>query len=159
MKKSVLRLTESELKNYIRKIVSEQTAPAPQAVDLTKVLAGVKDKTVQLFLDAGNTQKSTVVKINNVVRGNNSIVLEVTDLAFVTDYGQSKNLSGGQKRTTSLEFNCDKRQLITRNLVDAQNAKTFGAVYNNGFQKMLTELMGCSAPIKTGGIETIKTDF
>lgn len=146
MKKNVIRLTESELKNYIRKVISEQTAQP--TVDINKVKAELVGKSVQLFLDAGVTQKSTMVQIKDAsVLANGALSLSVLDLSFVNDYGKELPLREGKKKTTTINFSCQRRDLLTRTMVDSLNKPEGGAVYNKSFQAKLTELMGCPAPI------------
>jgi hypothetical protein len=146
MKKNVIRLTESELKNYIRKVISEQTAPS--TVDINKVKAELVGKSVQLFLDAGLSQKSTMVQIKDAtVLSDGKLALYVLDLSFVTDYGKEIAVTQGKKKTTAIYFSCEKRDLLTRALVDEKNANTSGVVYNKSLQTKLTELVGCPAPV------------
>jgi hypothetical protein len=146
MKKNVIRLTETELKNYIRKVISEQTEQPK--VDINKVKSELVGKSVQLFLDAGVTQKSTVVQIKDaMVLSNGALTLSVQDLSFVNDYGKELPISAGKKKTTAINFSCGRRDLLTRTMVDSEGKPAGGAVYNKSFQTKLTELMGCSAPI------------
>lgn len=145
MKKNVIRLTESELKNYIRKVISEQTAQP--IVDINKVKAELVGKSVQLFLDAGLTQKSTMVQIKDASVSGNALDLNVMDLSFVSDYGKEFAVGAGKKKTTSLRFQCDKRDVLIRYLVDSENKTSSGIVYNKSLQTKLTELVGCPAPV------------
>jgi hypothetical protein len=146
MKKNVIRLTESELKNYIRKVISEQTAQP--TVDLNKIKAEIVGKSVQLFLDAASTQKSTMVQIKDAsVLSTGALSLSVLDLSFVTDYGKEIAVGPGKTKTTTINFSCQRRDLLTRSMVDSENKPEGGVVYNKSFQTKLTELMGCPAPI------------
>lgn len=144
MKKNIVRITESELKQYIKKVISEQTAPT---VDINKVKADLMEKRVQLFLDAGATQKSTMVQIKGAsVLSKGTLSLNVQDLSFVSDFGKELPLPVGKKKTLLINFSCQTRDRLGSTMVDSGNQKSGGVVYNKSFQAKLTELMGCSAP-------------
>lgn len=146
MKKNVVRITESELKQYIKKVISEQTAQP--TVDINKVKADLVGKSVQLFLDAGVSQKSTMVQIKGAsVLENGTLSLNVQDLSFVSDFGKELQVREGKKKTTTINFSCQTRDRLGRTMIDSGNKPSGGAVYNKSFQTKLTELMGCSAPI------------
>jgi hypothetical protein len=153
MKKNVIRLTESELKNYIRKVISEQTAPAAQPpvkksnpVDLVKTeLVG---KNVQLFLDAGKSQKYTVVRINSsslLTDNSGAIRLGVTDLTYVDDNLQNIALNATAKKVWALDFTCGKRDSLVCHLEDWRLSQSKITVFGPQLQEKLTTIMGCPA--------------
>jgi hypothetical protein len=94
MKKNVIRLTESELKQYISKVIAEQSA-APTAekesVEKTNsLMKAVGGKNVQLYLDSAKTKKSHLVNITQVgfSKTNPGLYwLYTKDLSYVTSTG------------------------------------------------------------------------
>jgi hypothetical protein len=152
MKKNVIRLTESELKNYIRKVISEQTAPAaqssfkkPDPVGLIKTeLVG---KNVQLFLDAGKSQKYTLVRIDGSQLENNGIWLNVKDLTYVDDNLQDIKLNTVQKKVFALGFSCATRDAMVAHVEDYRLNQSRVTVFSPQLQEKLTTIMGCPAKL------------
>lgn len=148
MKKNVIRITESELKNYIRKIVSEQTVPVPPKVDVNQIKSELSGKNVQLFTDAGKSQKYTVVNIlQNITLGQSGVMLYVNDLTFVDDNRQYKKLEPGQNKVWRLDFACGTRDKLTAHLEDFRGSQSKVIVYSPQLQEKLTGLMGCPATL------------
>ena len=152
MKKNVIRLTESELKNYIRKVISEQTAPAAQPsvkkvdpVGLIKTeLVG---KNVQLFLDAGKSQKYTIVRIDGSQIESGGIWLNVKDLTYVDDNLQDIRLNTQQKKVFALGFSCASRDAMVAHVEDYRLNQSRVTVFGPQLQEKLTTIMGCPAKL------------
>jgi hypothetical protein len=153
MKKNVIRITESELKNYIRKIVSEQTAPAPQAVDLTKVKSRIIGKNVLLFTDVAEPNgRGSLVRIESIESNpKGGVVIGVKDLKFFDAYGNPKESGGTQVQ--SLAFICNYPTKFTGNTIEVSystgpragsNQRT--PMYSKLLQGILVQELNCAAP-------------
>lgn len=148
MKKNVIRLTEAELKQYISKVVAEQTAdPAAdqeakkQQVDaLRQAFAG---KNVQLYLDMGKTKKSHVVNIETVgsyTKGTGIFFFYVKDLAFVTDAGALTDPQDGIGQIKTLKFDCTAPNML---VAIGEGGKSLGAVYCPPFTELAKKAASC----------------
>lgn len=123
MKKNIIRLTEAELKQYISKVVAEQTAPAAP-VDMEAEKAKVNPlrtslvgKNVQLYLDPSKTKKSHIVKVESIgfsTKIAGVYYIGVKDLSFVTPTGGAAEPQDNLGQVTNLRFDCtEPDQLMT----------------------------------------------
>jgi hypothetical protein len=145
MKKNVIRLTESELKNYIRKVVNEQTAQGSNPIeDIKKRLL---TKNVNLFADKGESKPMTMVRIDDAVLNGQMLSLTVTDLNFVDDYGNEKAKKG--TKVTQVVFTCRRPDYLNVSLMDtASKTKSGGVAFSKKLQGIINEYLKCAGPIK-----------
>jgi hypothetical protein len=156
MKKNVIRLTESELKRYIGKVVAEQTAnPATQ--DANKVNANtlrqsLVGKNVQLYLDMGKTKKSHIVNIVSVGSSQSKVGLfyfYVKDLSFVTDAGGAADPQDGMGAINYLRFDCTEPDQL---LAMGEGSKNLGTLYNPQFSEIAKKGAACTTINRTADI-------
>ena len=158
MKKNVIRITESELKNYIRKIVSEQTQPKVDVNKAKAIMAELVGENVQLYLDHNNTQKGKMVRIDNITPYSDYSAIEeikVTDWSIMDGNDQPIKMQQGQTKLYSMSFDCDgkgfwaKVGTETANVGAGEPSKftwTSMSVSNKKLEDKFKELMGCAAP-------------
>jgi hypothetical protein len=148
MKKNVIRLTEAELKQYIGKVVAEQTAnPAAdqeakkaKANALRQAFAG---KNVQLYLDMGKTKKSHIVNVETVGTSANSVgvfFFYVKDLSFVTDAGGAMDPQDGMGPIKFLRFDCTQPDEL---FAMGDGGKNLGNVYCPPFTELAKKTATC----------------
>jgi hypothetical protein len=155
MKKNVIRLTESELKQYIGKVVAEQTAPGAVNVEAEKqkanaVRASVAGKNVQLYLDPSKTKKSHIVNVVGVGFSQNQpgvYWVTVKDLSFVTDTGGQMDPQDGTTPITHLRFDCTQPDELYAQ--GASGGKNVGVVYCPPFTEMLKQGFACKTVNRT----------
>jgi hypothetical protein len=154
MKKNVIRLTEAELKQYISKVVKEQTAdPAAageankqKAVELSKTFVG---KNVQLYLDMGKTQKSHIVNVTNIGASTNSVgvfFFYVKDLAFVTSTGGAATPQDSMGAIQFLRFDCKAPNGL---VAVGEAGKGLGTLYCPPFTELVKTTAACATIDKT----------
>jgi hypothetical protein len=158
MKKNVIRLTESELKRYIGKVVAEQTAnpsvPNPEEIKvksdaLRQALAG---KNVQLYLDPAKTKKSHIVNITGAGASTKIVgvyYFPVKDLSFVTDTGGAADPQDGMEQIVHLRFDCTTPDEIT---TMGQGGKTLGVVYCPPFSEIAKKAAACTTINRTADL-------
>jgi hypothetical protein len=158
MKKNVIRLTEAELKQYISKVVAEQTAnpsvPNPEEAKvksdaLRQALAG---KNVQLYLDPAKTKKSHIVNI--VSAGASTKVIgvyffPVKDLAFLTDTGGAATPEDGMDQIMHLRFDCTQPDELT---AMGQGGKALGVLYCPPFSELAKKAAACTTINRTADL-------
>lgn len=153
MKKNVVRITESELKQYIKKVISEQTAPAPQAVDLSQVKSRIIGKNVLMFTDVAEPNgRGSLVRIETIESNNDGgVSIGVRDLKFFDEYGNPKQNQG--TRILSFPFFCTNPKSFNA-LTDevkystgpVNQSKTRILMYSKLLQGILLEGLNCAAP-------------
>jgi hypothetical protein len=154
MKKNVIRLTEAELKQYISKVVKEQTAdPAAsgeankqKAAQLSKAFVG---KNVQLYLDMGKTQKSHIVSVENIGASTSKVgvfFFYVKDLAFVTSTGGAATPEGTMGAIQMLRFDCTSPDGL---VAMGEGGKGLGIQYCPPFTELAKTTAGCTTIDKT----------
>ena len=152
MKKNVIRLTESELKNYIRKVISEQTAPSPATPSLDAIRRELEGKTVDLFTDEGRTKKQTQFRMDKfeltTVNGLPRLTIHGTDYNHFNDYNQ-KITSPKAMRIMSVYVSCNSIGFgTTPTDTEGNHSDTFSrtiALYNNSLMEKVKSLLGCSS--------------
>jgi hypothetical protein len=152
MKKNVIRITESELKNYIRKIVSEQTAPAPTTPSLDAITKELQGKTVNLFTDAGKTKKQTEFRMDKFeltsVGGVPKLVIYGTDYNHFNEYNQ-KITAPNAMRIMNLHVGCASKMFSTVPMdTEGKQSSTYSkgiALYNDSLMEKVKSLLNCAA--------------
>jgi hypothetical protein len=101
MKKNVIRITESELRQYIQKAINEQEQPNSSVNELL-------NKNVQLYIDKNKSEKSHMVKIVKIISNKSDyFVFEVQDLNFTSDIGTARpSAQDGKGRITKIMYGC-----------------------------------------------------
>jgi hypothetical protein len=155
MKKRVIRLTESELKRYINKVVSEQMINKSQpTVDPTKTSVKLGDTTkntdpwgkiygvnAQMFLDANKTQKGPIVKVAKVVIKNNNqeVTLYVQDLSKMnTSLGTFRD--DKDKGYVRMAFECGDSDFYAQG---EPNSNVRGVLYNDMLVNAVSTALYC----------------
>ena len=148
MKKKIIRITESELKNYIKKVISEQ--PQPQ----TSSLDGLLNKNVQLYVDRNKTTASHIVKIVKIsTTSGGSIQFDVQDLDFVTDTGANRvGARDGKGKITNMFFNCKSSGYV----MATQDGKS-EILYSPSFTDKVKQLVGCQTINRTPDFASVKS--
>ena len=154
MKKNVIRLTEAELKQYISKVVKEQTAdPAAAAAANKEKVAALTQSLVgqrpQLYLDYGKTKKSHVVSITNIGSSTTNagvFFFYVKDLAFVTSTGGAMNPQDNMDPIENLRFDCTSPNMLT---AMGAGAKGLGAVFCPPMTELVKKAAGCATVDRT----------
>jgi hypothetical protein len=153
MKKNIIRLTESELKNYIRKVVSEQTAPAPQAVDLTKLKNRIIGKNVLLFTDVAEPNgRGTLVRIESIESNpKGGVVIGVKDLKFFDAYNNRKGSDTIGQEIKNLRFFCNNPTALSGSTVRisvqgpvAGSENDRALMYSKLLQGILVQELNCA---------------
>jgi hypothetical protein len=111
MKKNVIRITESELRQYIQKAINEQEQPNSSVNELL-------NKNIQLYVDKNKQEKSHMVKITKVDSKNyeniNYVMFEVQDLNFTSDTGTARpSAQDGKGRITKMQYSCRTPNYLT----------------------------------------------
>jgi hypothetical protein len=111
MKKNVIRITESELIQYIKRVINEQP-------EVNSSVNELLNKNIQLYTDKNKQVKSHMVKITKVDSKNyeniNYVVFEVKDLNFTSDIGtQRPSAQDGKGRITKMEYSCRTPNYLT----------------------------------------------
>jgi hypothetical protein len=163
MKKNIIRLTEAELKQYISKVVAEQTAPAAEAVNveaekqkMTGLRAKVVGKNVQLYLDLAKTKKTHIVNI--ATAGFSSSVTGVyyfttKDLSFVTSTGGQAEPGDNMGSITYLRFDCKEPEVL---LAHGEGNKILGRVFCPPFTELVNESVACATINRTPDFASVK---
>lgn len=150
MKKNIIRLTEAELKQYISKVVAEQTAPAAGMVDMDAekqkmngLRTAVVGKNVQLYLDEAKTKKSHIVNI--VTAGFSTKVVgvyyfTVKDLSFVTSTGGDAEPQDGMGSIQVLRYDCTEPNGL---LALGAGGKNMGPVFCPPFTELVKQNVAC----------------
>jgi hypothetical protein len=148
MKKKIIRITESELKNYIRKVISEQSQPQTSSLD------ELLNKKVQLYVDRNKTTPSHIVKIVKIgTTSGGSIQFDVQDLDFVTDTGADRTgARDGKGKITSMMFNCK-----TSNYVGVVQDGKGGILFSPSFTDKVKQLVGCQTINRTPDFASVKS--
>ena len=155
MKKNVIRLTEAELKQYISKVVKEQTAdPASEASEAnrTKVQALTQafvGKNIQLYLDYGKTQKGHIVSVQNIGASATNVgvfFFYVKDLAFVSGTGGAIKPQDNSLPIENLRFECTAPNGL---VAMGAGGKGLGAVYCPPFTELVKKTAACATVDKT----------
>lgn len=152
MKKNVIRLTESELKNYIRKVISEQTAPSPTTPSLDVIKKELEGKTVDLYTDAARTKKQTQFRMDKfeltTVNGLPRLTIHGTDYNHFNEYGQKTN-SPKAMRIMNIYVSCNYGNFATTPTdTEGNHSDTFSrtiSVFNNSLLEKVKSLLGCEA--------------
>jgi hypothetical protein len=149
MKKNVIRITESELKNYIRKIVSEQTAPATNAI-VEKIKNELGGKTVDLFTDFAKTKKQTQFRMDSfevtTVDGLPKLVITGTDYNHFNEFNQKIN-SPNAMRIMELHVTCSAK-VFTSIPMNSEGTKAHSAsigLNNDSLLEKVKSLLNCGA--------------
>ena len=153
MKKNVIRLTEAELKQYIGKVVKEQTATPAEAAQVNKAkVSALTDALVgqrpQLYMDFQKSQKSHVVSIENVGISTTNVgvfYFYVKDLAFVTASGAPQTPQDTMGEIKTLTFSC----MSPDRLVAAGEGKNLGPVFCPPMTDIAKKAAGCTTIDKT----------
>jgi hypothetical protein len=149
MKKNVIRLTEAELKQYISKVVAEQTAdpsvPNPEEIKVKSnaLRQSLVGKNVQLYLDSSKTKKSHIVNIVNAgasTKVNGVFYFNTKDLSFVTSTGGDMDPQDGMGAITHLRFDCTEPDQL---LAMGQGGKNLGVVYCPPFTDLAKQGASC----------------
>jgi hypothetical protein len=111
MKKNVIRITESELRQYIEKAINEQSETNSSVNELL-------NKNIQLYTDKDKQVKGHMVKITKVDFKNyenvNYVVFEVKDLNFTSDTGIARpSAQDGKGRITKVTYSCRTPNYLT----------------------------------------------
>jgi hypothetical protein len=109
MKKNVIRITESELRQFIQKTINEQSQPNSSVNELL-------NKNVQLYVDKNKQEKSHMVKIVKINSDNTDFfTFEVQDLNFTTGSNGTARPSAqdGKGRITKMEYGCRNPNYLT----------------------------------------------
>ena len=155
MSKKIIRLTESNLKNYIKKIVAEQMINKSQpTVDPTKTSVKLGDTTqntdpwlklrgvnAQMFMDKGKTQKGPIVKIANCVtiNGGKGVYLYIQDLSKMnTNLGTFYD--NKDKGFTRLQFDCGDTNFYA---IGEPGTDIRGWLYNDMLVKATSTALNC----------------
>jgi hypothetical protein len=161
MKKSVLRLTESELKNYIRKIVSEQTAPAATTPSLDTIIKELQGKTVNLFTDAGKTKKQTQFRMDkfkiDMVGGLPRLLITGTDYNHFNEYNQKINAPNAM-RIMDIFINCSRSEIVTTPMDTQGNEAEWSrgmSLYNDALVQKVKSLLNCAAMERRGEVDFV----
>lgn len=148
MKKNVIRLTEAELKQYISKVVAEQTTnpTADQEATRQKMNAlqtAVGGKNVQLYLDAAKTKKAHLVKIVTVGYSKTTqgrYFFGVKDLSYVTPSGADTDPQDGMGPITNIRFDCTEPDEL---FIMGQGGKNLGVVYCPPLNELIKKTVAC----------------
>ena len=154
MKKNVIRLTEAELKQYISKVVKEQTADPAAAgesnkekvVALSQAFVG---KNIQLYLDTQKTKKSHIVKVKSIgVSADNTgaFFFYVDDLAFVTSTGGAMNPTDNMGKIEILRFDCKAPMVLVAMMGSGSG---LGQVFCPPFSELVRSTAACATIDKT----------
>ena len=156
MKKRVIRLTESELKRYINKVVSEQMINKSQpTVDPTKTsvklgdttqktdaMAAIRGKNVQMYYDQGKTNKAYIIKVESQghekATDGKTLFLRVQDLTKMnTNTGEF--LRNDDKGCVKIIHTCGNGGFVAMGEGDYQ----LKSLYNPEFMKVVEDITGC----------------
>lgn len=154
MKKNVIRLTEAELKQYISKVVKEQTADPAAAGEsnkekvaaLTQAFVG---KNIQLYLDYQKTKKSHIVSVTNIGASSTNVgvfFFYVKDLAFVTSTGGAMNPQDNMGPIENLRFDCTAPMVL---VAMGAGGKGLGQVFCPPFTELVRSTAACATVDKT----------
>jgi hypothetical protein len=161
MKKNVIRITESELKNYIRKIVSEQTAPAATTPSLDAITKELQGKTVNLFTDAGKTKKQTQFRMDSfeidTVRGLPRLKIVGTDYNHFNEFNQ-KITAPNTMRIMDIYISCSGSAIGTTPMDTKGNQAEYSrstSLYNDALVGKVKSLLNCAAMERRGEVDFV----
>lgn len=161
MKKNIIRLTEAELKQYISKVVAEQTTDNGAATQEAnqanaKVMAqSLRGKNVQLYLDMGKTKKSHLVNITNIGSSKTKVglfYLWVKDLSYVTDTGGAADPQDGMAPIEFLRFDCTEPNVF----LATGGGKNLGELYNPSLSELAKTGASCATVNRSVDIASAK---
>lgn len=143
MSKKIIRLTESNLKNYIKKIVAEQVASTPAAPAKTDAMAAIRGKNVQMYYDPGKTNKATILKVASQGHGKSTdgktLFLSVQDLEKMnTNTGEF--IKNDDKGCVEIIHTCGDGGFIAM----GENNQRLKSIYNPEFMKVVEDVTGCN---------------
>lgn len=154
MKKNVIRLTEAELKQYISKVVKEQTADPAAAGEANKAKVAALTqsfvgKNIQLYLDTQKTKKSHIVSVTNIGASTTNagvFFFYVKDLAFVTSTGGAMNPQDNMGPIENLRFDCTAPMVL---VAMGAGGKGLGQVFCPPFTELVRSTADCATVDKT----------
>lgn len=138
MKKNVIRITESELRQYIKKVISEQTSSSEDMSSMNELIG----KKVQLYHDMAQKQMGHVVKITKVTKSGEYFTFDVQDLSALNDMGGERSTEKGP--VTRFSFRCKMA-----NVLETRQGNKGIVTYNSGFAAKLKELANCQTIDRT----------
>lgn len=138
MKKNIVRITESELKQYIKKVISEQTSSSEDMSSMNELIG----KKVQLYYDMAQKQMGHVVKITKVTKSGEYFKFDVEDLSVINDMGGQQSTQKGP--VTGFTFRCK-----IANALETTQGNRGIMTYNSGFASTLKELANCQTIDRT----------
>jgi hypothetical protein len=161
MSKKIIRLTESNLKNYIKKIVAEQVANTPAPAPASKpgvapttpskppsvgqaIDAAVKGKNVQMYRDAQKQTKAGLYRIqktDSIATDGKIIWLEVLDLDTINiNTGDANHVEDPKKIINIIQWKCGDSVFYCSSSEGYMGVK----LYNPELAAALSTAMNCN---------------